>query len=259
MSIFDKVRARRDDDSVLRAKEHVKRCEQYQKAGRIRDALTEAEHAVRLDPGNADTYYGLGRCHHAIARAENDRAGGNIYFRAGLEQLGLAIAAFRKVITLQPHAADGFLGLGLACDNAYRPDEAEKYYKEAMRLDPAGMDGVDARFNLALLLHMQSIGWAGQKQFPNHLHVSSDDPSLLRSFDLAEEAIRVGEQITRQNPGYVTELVHKHRMLAGWCDRTLQGGRALPHYQAILRLNPGDAKATEWLKDAERNTGRKLM
>ncbi len=252
MSIFDRVRLRRDDDSVLRAKEHVKRCEKLQHENRIVEALAEAEAAVRLDPNNADGYYGLARCDHALARAENERAGGTIYFRAGLERLEQAIAAYRKVISLQSNAADGFLSLGLACDNACRLEEAEKYYLEAIRLDPAGLDGIDARFNLALLLQNQAMGWAGQKQVPAALRYSATDPRLARSFELAEEGIRRGEQRVQSDPTYVAELVTKHRTLAGWYDRIKRAGFAIHHYQAILRLSPGDSKATERLKMAER-------
>lgn len=252
MSLFDKVKGRRDNETVLLAKEHVKHCEALQHAGRIPEALREAEEAVRLDPNNADGYYGLGRCNHALARAENERASGNIYFRTGLEHLERAIAAYRKMVTLQPTAADGFLSLGLACDNACGLDEAEKHYKEAIRLDPAGLDGIDARGNLALLLHMQAIGWAGQKQFPNSLRVSITDPRLARSFELAEEAIRLAEQRLQRDPNYVSEVVEKHRTLAGLYDRVKREDRAIEHYRAILRLSPGDSKASERLKTAER-------
>jgi tetratricopeptide (TPR) repeat protein len=251
MSIFDKVRSRRDDTSVQHAKEHVKRGEEYQHAGRFPEALREAEEAVRLDPNNADGYYGLGRCNHALARADNERAHGNIYFRAGLDNLDRAIVAYRKVVALQPTAADGFLSQGLACDNACRLEEAEKNYMEAIRLDPVGLDGIDARGNLALLLHMQAIGWAGQKEFPNSLRLSLDDPRLARSFDLAEESIRLAEQRLQRDSGYLSEVIQKHKIVAGLYDRIQRQDRALLHYQAILRLNPGDSKAIERLKGAE--------
>jgi tetratricopeptide (TPR) repeat protein len=252
MSLFDKIKGRRDDETVLLAKEHVKQCEALQHAGRIPEALKEAEEAVRLDPKNADAYYGLGRCNHSLARAENERANGNIYFRAGLEHLERAIAAYRTLVTLQLTAADGFLSLGLACDNACRLEEAEKHYTEAIRLDPGGLDGIDARGNLALLLHMQAIGWAGQKQFPTSLRLSLTDPRLARSFELAEEAIRLAEQRVQRDQSYVSEVIQKHRTLAGLYDRVRREDRANEHYQAILRLNPGDSQASERLKVAER-------
>lgn len=251
MSLFDKIKGRRDDETVILANEHVKRCEALQHAGGIPEAIREAEEAVRLDPNNADGYYGLGRCHHALARAENERAKGSIYFRAGLEHLERAIAAYRKVIALQPTAADAFLSLGLACDNACRLAEAEKHYMEAIRLDPGGLDGIDARGNLALLLHMQAIGWAGQKQFPNSLRLSLTDPRIARSFDLGEEAIRLAEQRVKRDPSYVSELIQKHMIQAGLYGRVNQEDRALEHFRAILRLSPGDSQASERVKMAE--------
>ena len=250
MGLFDKIKGRRDDDAVLKAREHVKRCEQYQHAGRISEALAEAKAAVRLDPESADGYYGMGRCHHAIARAENERAGGNIYFLAGLENLEQAIIAYRRVIALQPAAADGFLSLGLASDNACRADDAEKFYKEAIRLDPNGLDGIDARFNLGLLLHMQAIGWAGMKAFPNSFRLSVTDTRLARSFELAEEGIRLGEQRLQRDPDYLSELVQKHNIVAGWYVRVKRGDRATEHYRAILRLSPNDSEANKHVQKA---------
>jgi len=252
MGLFDKIKGRRDDDAILKARDHVKRCEAHQNAGRISEALTEAIAAVRLDPESADGYYGLGRCNHALARAENERAGGNIYFRAGLDKLEQALIAYRRLIVLQPSAADGFLSLGLASDNACKAQDAEKYYKEAIRLDPDGLDGVDARFNLALLLYMQALGWAGLKAFPQSFRLSVTDSRLVRSFDLAEEAIRLGEGRLQRDPDYRQELVRKHTILAGWFDRIKRKDRALAHYKAVLRLSPDDAEAKDRVSTAAR-------
>lgn len=123
---------------------------------------------------------------------------------------------------------------------------------EAIRLDPGGLDGIDARGNLALLLHMQAIGWAGQKQFPNSLRLSLTDPRIARSFDLGEEAIRLAEQRVKRDPSYVSELIQKHMIQAGLYGRVKQEDRALEHFQAILRLSPGDSQASERVKMAER-------
>jgi tetratricopeptide (TPR) repeat protein len=259
MGLFDKIKGRRDEETVLLAKEHVKQCEALQHAGRIPEALHEAREALRLDPTNADAYYGLGRCCHYIARSQNAQAGGDIYFSAGLDSLDEAIQAFKEVVRLQPQAADAVLNLALAYDNRSLLEDAERCYREAMRLDPDGMDGADAHFNLALLIYFKAIGWAGMKQFPQVFNAMMGDPALERAFALAETGVKIGQQIVTHNPSYVPNLIQAHRRLGSWYHRHFLGSRAIPHFQALLRLDPKDAEARQWLELAARNTGRRLI
>lgn len=255
MGIFDSLKGRREGEASMRAKEHVKRCEALQHAGRMQEALQEAREAVKLDPACADAYYGLGRCYHYFARAENQRAGGNIYFSAGLENLDRAISAFEEVVRLQPRAADGHINLALAYDNCSRLVDAERCYREAIRLDPDGLDGADACGNLALLLYYRALGWAGLKQFPRFYETVIGDPALEAAFAMAEKEIHIRENVVRRNPNYVPDLIRARRRLGGWYNRFLQGNRALEQFQAILRLDPSDQEAREFVTLAERNQG----
>jgi hypothetical protein len=241
------------------AREHVLRCLACQSEGRFEDGLSEAQAALQLEPANADAYYGLGRCHHELARQANRRAGGNIYFSAGLEQLNGAIGAFQQVVRLQPNMPDGFLNLGLACDNACRLDEAERYYREAIRLDPSGIDGADACWNLALMLRMRATDCAGKNHFPELISFYYPNADLKAAFSTAEMAIEIAERTVASNPDYKKALIAMHRALGHWYQDTLLGEDAIPHFQAVLKLKPQDVEATEWLQLAEKNTGRKLL
>lgn len=259
MGIFDKIRGRRDSESALRARDLVRRGEALQHEGLIGEALRVLQQANQLDPENADAYYGLGRCYHHFARDENERAGGTIYFKAGLEFLDKAIAVYERLLLVEPGAADALLCLGLAYDNRSRLGEAERCYREAIRRDPSGMDGADAHMNLALLLYMRAIGWAGLTQTPGFSAVELGDAAVEAAFVMGQRGIEIGERIVKAAPGYLPNLLNAHRQLGRWLDRSMQGGRAVEHFQAIIRLSPADQEAREWLAQAERNTGRKLL
>jgi len=252
MGIFDRLAGRRDDEATRRALEHVQRGNALQHADRPQDGLREYLEAIQLDPKCADAQYGLGRCYHSLAQAENERAGGIIYFRAGLDNLSRAIAAFEETVRLQPSAADTHLNLGLAYDHASRLEDAERSYRRAISLDPDGMDGADGHFNLALLLYMRARGWAGLKQFPAYSVSNFGDPTLQQAFAEAEKAIALGERICQRDPSFLPNLILAHRRTAKWYSDYVQGEKAIEHYRAILRLNPQDTEAQEWLAKAER-------
>ena len=252
MGLFDKVADRRDDDATRRARECVARGDDLRNAGQTREALAEYLRAVEFDPNCADAQFGLGGCYHQLAREENGLAGGTIYFRAGLENLTLAVAAFEVAANLQPDSADTQLKLGLAHDNASRLEEAERCYRRAIELDPDGMDGADAHFNLALLLYMRARGWAGLKEFPPYAATRAGDPLAQEAFAEAETAAAVGEKAYLRNPDYLSNLIMVHRRTAKWYRDYLQGAKALEHYRAILRLDPSDAEAKEAVAEAER-------
>jgi tetratricopeptide (TPR) repeat protein len=258
MGIFDKVGTRRDDPVVATARQHVARAEQHHEAGRVRDAVNEYQQALSLHAECWDAHWGLGRCYHDLAGDANRRAGGGIYFSAGLDELDRAIAELEIVVREQPEAADAFLVLGHACDNRGRLEDAERFYRRAIALDPEGMDGADAHFNLALLLYMRAIGWAGLPGVPKGV-IDLDSPLLPSAFTEAERGIAVGERVAAKYPEYKPSLVRQHRRYAGWCMQRGWGKTAIEHYQAVLRLDPDNAEARAWLLKAEGEVGHKLL
>ena len=258
MGIFDDIRNRKDGAAAAKVAQLVKEGQALQHQGRYDDARAPFQEAIKLDENAADAYYGLARCHYERARAENQQAKGNIYFRAGLDDLDRAITAYERLVKLQPRAADGRLGLATAYDNRGRLDDAQREYEAAIQLDPDGMDGADAHFNLALLLYMRVLGLAGLREFPAMLQIPIGDPAIEPAFEVARKGIAIGQQFASER-SYIPNLVNQHRRLAQWYDRFRQGSRAIEQYQAVLGFVPDDHEAREWLKLAERNTGRKLL
>jgi tetratricopeptide repeat protein len=259
MGIFSKLGGHRNDPIDTKAREHVRRAQLYHNEKQTRAAIDEYKRALSLDSKPGDAHYGLGRCYHDLARDANMRARGNIYFKAGLEQLDLAITELEIAVRDQPEAADANISLALAYDNRGRLEDAERFYRKAIALDPDGLDGLDAHCNLALLLWMRGLGWAGLKEFPGWATVDRESPLMQAALAEADEGIALGERLVLKHPECLPSLIDQHRRYAEWCTKCMWGQRASEHVQAILRLDPKDAEARKWLAKAEKNTGRKLL
>ncbi|MCL4748468.1 MAG: tetratricopeptide repeat protein, partial [Burkholderiaceae bacterium] len=157
MPLFEWPKQGRDD----RPRQYVLVGRAHEDRGLLPEALQAYEAALRINANYPDALYGQGRSLHGMARLVNAKAGGSIYFKAGLDLLDDAIRTFERLIRIDP-AADAYLNLALAYDNRSRLADAEAAYLNAIRIDPDGEDGCDARFNLALLYFMRAKGAAGK-------------------------------------------------------------------------------------------------
>ncbi len=260
MGIFGNLKGRRDDETKRLVSEYTARGREYIRVGKYSEGLAELEKAIKLDPNCADAYYSKGFAYQDLARAENQRAGGNIYFSAGQEYLQQAINAFKETTRIQPNAADAHYTLGLAYDNLCQFEEAERCYRNAIRIDPEGIDGADAYFNLSLMMYMKAIGWLGLKQTPGFfMLVGEQYVQRDEAIQIAEKGIEICEKLVLTKPQFMPDLVKHHRRLANWLDRAGKGSEAIIHFQRVWQLAPGDPEVREWLTLAEKNTGRKLI
>jgi tetratricopeptide (TPR) repeat protein len=134
------------------------------KRGNIDQAITQFKQAISKDQNFVDAHYNLGMLYHLKAAEKNQVNPKDIQgaipiqsykkkWKAGLEELRLAETEFKEVIRLQPSAADAHFKLGLIYDNMGDTENAIREYRDAMKLDPRGPDGLDARNNYALILH----------------------------------------------------------------------------------------------------------
>lgn len=146
------------------AVQHAQRGMSLMKSGSIEQAIAEFKQATSIDPNFGDAHYNLGMLYHLKAAGENHVDPKDIQgaipiqsykkkWTSGLEDLRSAANEFKEAIRLQPSAADAHFKLGLIYDNMGETDKAIAEYREAMKLDPKGPDGLDARNNYALILH----------------------------------------------------------------------------------------------------------
>jgi tetratricopeptide (TPR) repeat protein len=113
----------------------------YIQAGRLRDAVVEAEQMLARDPGNVEAHRILGRIY---SRMIGDPAQG----RLDEGMLRRAIEQFQKVTEKDPSDAEAFVTLGRLYRLSQNSVEAEKAFQKALELDP---DNEYALHGLALL------------------------------------------------------------------------------------------------------------
>ncbi len=228
-----------------------------------------------------DRLFNLIAAVHNGAAQRNAQAGGNIYFSAGLEQLDAEISLTELLLHFEPRSADLWYGLGLAWDNHARCERAEQCYRRAIELDPDGVIGGDAWNNLGILHrnlarsvrvkdtsgNMQTVPMAGLRReqlFPTKdsaiaINIQRESPYWKSAEAAFERALAIFGKLAMHKPGFTQELVRSHWGLAQLHTDLIQGSKAIPHIQEIHRLDPNNQQAIDWLQEAERNTGKKLL
>jgi tetratricopeptide (TPR) repeat protein len=107
----------------------------YIQAGRLRDAVSEAEDMLKQDPNNVEARRILGRIY---IRMIGDTQQGKI----NEEMLRKATEQYQKVTQIDPKDVDGWLTLGRLYKAANNSVEAEKAYNKALALDPSSEDAL---------------------------------------------------------------------------------------------------------------------
>lgn len=101
----------------------------YMQAGRLRDAVLEAEEILKQNPDNLDARRMLGRI-YARLMGETQRG------RINEDMLRRATEQYRKITEKDDTDTDAWLMLGRLSKIAQNSLEAEKAYKRALELDP---------------------------------------------------------------------------------------------------------------------------
>jgi tetratricopeptide (TPR) repeat protein len=107
----------------------------YFQAGRLKEAVTDAEEALKLNPSDVNARRILGRMY---TRMIGDREQGKV----NQEMLKKAIEQYQKITELQPEDTDSLLTLGRLQKVAQNSVEAEKAYKKILDIDPANEDAL---------------------------------------------------------------------------------------------------------------------
>ena len=163
--------------------------------GRLRDAILHYEEALRLEPGSAEAHNNLGGALEAIPG-----------------RLDEAVAQFREALRLKPGLAVAHNNLGSALQAVPRRlDEAIAQYGEALRLKP---DFAEAHNNLGSALEATPGRQA--------------------------EAAAQYEEALRLEPGFVEARVNLARILARTPGRSAE---AVAQYMEALRFRPDFAEA----------------
>jgi len=206
----------------------------YIQAGRLRDAVLEAEGMLKRNPENVEAHRILGRIY---TRMIGDAGQGRI--DEGM--LRRAIEQFQKITEKDASDADAWVTLGRLQRLAQNSVEAEKAYKKALELDA---DNEYALHGLALLY--SDLGdaktairmWqrlAEQNPSPRVLRALAASYEQARDYPSAVQTLRKALELAPKDAEVKRELAEKLLL-------TEQFEEALQLYQELAQASPREAQ-----------------
>src|SRR5208282_1178579 len=222
--------------------------ELYNKIGRIRDAVVEAQDLIKRNPNNLEARRLLGRIYL--------RSLGDMQAGSGSESiLKLAIEQYEQIIRLQPDSMDDHLLLGRLYRLNNDLQKAENEFKIAVKLQP---DSEEAVTTLAYLYNeLGDTARAAQ--------VLSSVPSPERSAKLYSALGYTFEQ-QKQYKEAIEAYRHAIEMdrdnldaIRGLAQNLLNDGQAdaaLEQYKVIADANPEDAQTFVRIGEIYRKQGK---
>jgi tetratricopeptide (TPR) repeat protein len=207
----------------------------YVQAGKVRDAVTEAEALIRQDPSNVTARRILGRIY---MRMIGDAQQG----RVNEDMLRMATEQFTRIAETDPKDLEAWLTLGRLYRVARNSVEAEKAYKKAVDLDP---NSEEALTGLAILysdlgdtkkaIEMLSIVTARNPN-PRTLAALASSYEQMRDFssavDVLKKALELAPENTRLKGALAQNLLFTERL-----------DESLALYQEVVKEDPRDLQA----------------
>jgi tetratricopeptide (TPR) repeat protein len=240
--------------------------------GRLEEAVTHYNEAVRLKPDFAEAYnnlgdalHGLGRPEEAVASYEKalrlmpDLAGAHYNLGNALRESGRleeAVAQYREALRHEPGLAAAHGNLGAALERLGRLEEAVTHLTEAVRLKP---DYAIAYNNLGNALLRQGRFEEAVTRYNEALRLKPDYAETYNNLGNAllrqgrfEEAVTRYKEALRLKPDYAEAYNNLGNAL-------LRQGRfeeAVTQYKEALRVKPDFAEACFDLGNAFQGLGR---
>src|SRR6185503_14782079 len=177
----------------------------YIQTNRLRDAVTQAEDLLKVNPDNLDARRMLGRIYTRMA-------GENQTGRVDERYLKQAIEQFQKITEKDPKGIESFVMLGKLHSFSKNSLEAEKALNSALAIDPSNEDALT---QLALLYaNLGDTKRAIEKlkavteKAPNEriLKILADQYVQLRDFKSAAEVLRKSLEIKPDDTAVAREL-----------------------------------------------------
>ena len=222
--------------------------ELYNKIGRIRDAVVEAQDLIKRNPNNLEARRLLGRIY--LRSLGDMQAGG------GSESvLKLAIEQYEQIIHLQPDSMDDHLLLGRLYRLNNDLQKAESEFKIAVKLQP---DSEEAVTTLAYLYNeLGDTARAAQvlSSIPNAARSAKLYSALgytyeqQKQYKNAVEAYRHAIELDRDNLDAIRGLA-QNLLNDGQADA------ALEQYKVIADANPEDAQTYVRIAEIYRKQGK---
>jgi tetratricopeptide (TPR) repeat protein len=220
----------------------------YVKAGRIRDAVVEAQDILKHDPSNLGAHKLLGAIY---LRSLGDMPGGGDGSNSVVK---LAIEQYEQIVKIEPHHVDDHLLLGrlYRLNNDLR--KAEDEFKTALKLDT----GSEEAITTLALLYSDESDTTHALQVLNSVPVTSRSTKLYaalgaiyeqrKEYKSAIDAYRHAIQLDRDNTDAIRGLA-KNLVNDG------QTESALDQYKLIASAHPEDAQTYFGISEIYRRQG----
>ncbi len=210
--------------------------ELYIQTGRLREAQSDAEDALKANPNDVNAHRMLGRIFtRQIGDAQEHKIDESM--------LKKSIEEYKKITELDPKDVDSWLMLGRLQKVAQSSVEAQNAYKKALEVDP---DNEDALTGLAMVyadLGDSSAAadllkkLATKNPSPRSLQALAAAYEQMREYSLAAETLK---RTLELNPPNAADL---KRAMAADLRRAQRFQEALKVYQELVTDEPADAES----------------
>jgi tetratricopeptide (TPR) repeat protein len=208
----------------------------YIQTGRLREAQSDAEEALKANPNDLNAHRMLGRIY-------TRQIGDSQEHRVDEAMLKKSIEEYKKITELDPKDTDSWLMLGRLYKVSQSSVEAQNAYKKALEIDP---DSEDALTGLAMVY--ADLGdtskaadllkqLAARNPTPRSLQALAAAYEQMHEYGLAAETLR---RTLELNPPNAAEL---KRLLAIDLRKAQQFQEALKVYQELVTEEPSDAES----------------
>jgi tetratricopeptide (TPR) repeat protein len=222
--------------------------ELYNKIGRIRDAVVEAQDLIKRNPNNLEARRLLGRIYL--------RSLGDMQAGSGSESvLKLAIEQYEQIVRLQPDSMDDHLLLGRLYRLNNDLQKAESEFKIAVKLQPDSEEAVTTLAYLYNELGDTSRATQVLSSVPNRARSAKLYSALgytyeqQKQYKSAVDAYRHAIELDRDNLDAIRGLA-QNLLNDGQTDA------ALEQYKVIADANPEDAQTYVRIAEIYRKQGK---
>jgi tetratricopeptide (TPR) repeat protein len=207
----------------------------YIQAGRLREAVSDSEAALRQNPNDVNARRILGRIY---MRLVGDTRQGRI----DQTMVKKAIEQYQKIAELVPNDIEAWLILGRLQKVAQNSVESEAAFKKALELDP---DNEDALTGLAMVYSDLGDGRRASELLAKVVEKSPNLRTLtslaaayeqMREYALAAETLRRASELAPEN-GEIKRAMAQNYLMADQIDE------ALGIYEQLVKEDPRDAQS----------------
>jgi tetratricopeptide (TPR) repeat protein len=212
--------------------------ELYIQTGRLREAQSDAEEALKANPNDVNA-------HRMLGRIFTRQIGDSQEKRIDEAMLKKSIEEYKKITELDPKDVDSWLMLGRLHKVAQNSVDAQNAYKKALEVDP---DNEDALTGLAMVY--ADLGdntsaadllkkLASKNPSARSLQALAAAYEQMREYALAAETLRRALDLNPPPPN----LAELKRFMAADLRRAGQYQEALKVYQDLVTEEPSDAES----------------